>query len=131
MDLRNDKEVGEIPSNAGICLLTGATGYVGGRLLKILERDGYRVRCLARRPEYMGTKVSSETEVVQGDVMDRPSLERAMQGVSVAYYLVHSMGSVGSFEDEDRTAAQNFAEAAKTAGVGRIIYLGGLGDESE
>ena len=131
MDLINVKEDLVIASKGGICLLTGATGYVGGRLLKILEREGYRVRCLARRPELLRTKVAAETEIVQGDVMDLESLERAMQGVTVAYYLVHSMGSTGSFEDEDRTAAQNFAAAAKRAGVGRIIYLGGLGNESE
>lgn len=109
-------------------LLTGATGYVGGRLLKVLEENGYRVRCLARRPEFLRAKVATSTEVVAGDVLDRNALASAFSGVHTAYYLVHSMGSAGSFEEEDRRAAHNFAEAARAAGVTRIIYVGGLGD---
>jgi uncharacterized protein YbjT (DUF2867 family) len=114
-----------------LILLTGATGYVGGRLLQALERDGHRLRCLARRPEFLRQRVSPSTEVVAGDVLDRHSLDAALQVVDVAYYLVHSMGSGGSFEDDDRRAAQNFAAAAKAAGVGRIVYLGGLGDDTK
>ena len=108
-------------------LLTGATGYVGGRLLKALEADGRSVRCLARRPENLVGKVGDATEVVRGDLLDRGSLERAMAGVEVAYYLVHSLGSSGDFEAEEQAGAQNFADAARAAGVARIIYLGGLG----
>ncbi|HXJ83068.1 MAG TPA: SDR family oxidoreductase [Candidatus Methylomirabilis sp.] len=111
-------------------LLTGATGYVGGRLLQSLERGGHRVRCLARRPKFLTPKVAPTTEVVAGDVLDRGSLDIALRGVSVAYYLVHSMGSTGSFEEEDRRAARNFGEAAKAARVQRIIYLGGLGHDN-
>jgi uncharacterized protein YbjT (DUF2867 family) len=111
-------------------LLTGATGYVGGRLLPGLEAAGHKVRCLARRPEYLEQRVGPSTEVVAGDVLQPASLESAMAGIDVAYYLVHSMGSAGDFEDLDRRAATNFAEAARRAGVRRIIYLGGLGDES-
>jgi uncharacterized protein YbjT (DUF2867 family) len=70
-------------------------------------------------------------EVVAGDVMDRPSLAAALAGVQTAFYLVHSMGSSGSFEDQDRLGAENFAQAARTAGVQRIVYLGGLGDEQD
>ncbi|MGD8813197.1 MAG: SDR family oxidoreductase [Anaerolineales bacterium] len=114
-----------------LILLTGATGYVGGRLLQKLEPLGYSIRCLARRPEVLQPKVSSSTEVVQGDVLNRDSLFPALQGVDVAYYLIHSMGSPGSFEENDRIAAQNFAQAAKQAGVQRIIYLGGLGQDDE
>ena len=110
-------------------LLTGATGYVGGRLLGILEGKGYNVRCLARRPEYLRGRVGSGTEVVKGDLLDLASLLRAMEGVHTAYYLVHSMGTKGDFEDEDRQAARNFCEAAGRAGVTRIIYLGGLCSE--
>jgi uncharacterized protein YbjT (DUF2867 family) len=110
-------------------LLTGATGYVGGRLLKALEGNGYRVRCLARRPEFLRARASTETEVVQGDVLDKDSLTPALAGVNIAYYLVHSMGSGGSFEEQDRTAALNFGQAARRAGAGRIIYLGGLGEQ--
>jgi len=112
-------------------LLTGATGYVGGRLLPMLEHLGHKVRCLARRPDELRPRVAASTEVVAGDVLDRSTLDAAMDGMDVAYYLVHSMGSDGSFEDADRLAALNFGRAAKAAGVARIIYLGGLGSEEE
>jgi uncharacterized protein YbjT (DUF2867 family) len=112
-------------------LLTGASGYVGGRLLPLLEQAGCRVRCLARRPGVVAHRTGPSTEIVQGDVLDRASLDEAMRGVDVAYYLVHSMGSTGSFEDADRAAAGNFGDAAKAAGVSRIVYLGGLGSEEE
>ena len=122
-----------IPADAGgtpRILLTGATGYVGGRLLRILEAEGHPVRCLARRPGNLNGKVSGVTEVVPGDLLDRESLDRAMQGVDVAYFLVHSLGSAGDFEAEEARGAQNFADAARQAGVRRIIYLGGLGAAS-
>lgn len=109
-------------------LLTGATGYVGGRLLPMLQERGHRVRCLARKPEYLTPRVAPETEVVAGDVMDRSTLDAAMKGVETAYYLVHSMGSSGRFEELDRGAAENFSTAAREAGVAHIIYLGGLGE---
>ena len=112
-------------------LLTGATGYVGGRLLPLLEARGERVRCLARQPQNLGELANLAAEVVQGDVLDTESLRIALDGIRTAYYLVHSMGSRGSFEDQDRVAARNFAEAARDAGVQRIIYLGGLGDDDE
>jgi uncharacterized protein YbjT (DUF2867 family) len=112
-------------------LLTGATGYVGGRLLGALELSGKRVRCLARHPDSLAAKVSSGTEVVRGDVLDPGSLRRALHGIDTAYYLVHSMGSAANFEKEDRVAAKNFGSAARDEGVRRIIYLGGLGDSSK
>ncbi|MDH4348002.1 MAG: SDR family oxidoreductase [Gemmatimonadota bacterium] len=108
-------------------LLTGATGYVGGRLLAALEREGRIVRCLARRPEFLRQRAAASTEVVAGDVLDPGTLPAALQNVDTAFYLVHSMGSSESFEDADRTAAENFARAARDAGVRRVIYLGGLG----
>jgi uncharacterized protein YbjT (DUF2867 family)/tryptophan-rich sensory protein len=114
-----------------LLLLTGATGYVGGRLINLLESSRVRVRCLARRPAYLRERVSSGTEVVGGDVLDRASLKAAFQGVDTAWYLVHAMGSVGSFEEEDRRGAENFALAARAEGIRRIIYLGGLGEESK
>lgn len=117
--------------NDSLVLLTGATGYVGGRLLKKLEALGVTTRCLARRPEHLRDRVGPGVEVMAGDVMDSLSLAAACAGVETAYYLVHSMGSSGSFEDQDRLGAQNFAQAARKAGVQRIVYLGGLGDEQE
>jgi uncharacterized protein YbjT (DUF2867 family) len=112
-------------------LLTGATGYVGGRLLPLLEQAGVRVRCLARRPESLRSKVGPQTEVVAGDVFDEASLDRALAGIETAYYLVHSMGATGDFEQEDRRAAESFARAATRAGVKRIVYLGGLGSRDQ
>ena len=111
-----------------LVLLTGATGYVGGRLLPLLEKQGYRVRCLARRPAALEGEVAAETQIAEGNVLDRATLDAPMQGVDTAIYLVHSMGATGDFEQEDRQAAENFAHAASQAGVRRIIYLGGLGD---
>ncbi len=114
-----------------ILLLTGATGYVGGRLLAALEAGGHRVRCMARRPEYLAGRVGAETEVVAGDCLKSEGLEAALAGVDTAFYLVHSMSSTGDFETQDRTAATQFGRAARNAGVRKIVYLGGLGDSSE
>lgn len=109
-------------------LLTGATGYIGGRLLPLLERRGFRLRCLARRPEELRPRVAPATEVAPGDVLRPETLAAAFEGVETAYYLIHSMGSIGDFQHDDRQAAANFASAAKKAGVRRIVYLGGLGN---
>ena len=116
-------------SPPGITLLTGASGYVGGRLLPLLVEDGCRVRCLARQPENLLPRVPAGVEVVPGDVLDAASLPAALRGVDAAYYLVHSMGASGDFVEQDRRAADNFAAAARAAGVRRIIFLGGLGGE--
>ncbi|HEX2217795.1 MAG TPA: SDR family oxidoreductase [Gemmatimonadales bacterium] len=111
-----------------LVLLTGATGYVGGRLRRALEADGRRLRCMARRPDYLRTRVASGTEVVAGDILDVGSLEDALRGVHTAYYLVHSMGTTRDYERNDKEGAALFAHAARRAGVRRIIYLGGLGE---
>ncbi len=116
-----------VEAAVGPILLTGATGYVGGRLLRELEARGRRVRCLARRPEHLRGRTGPRTEVVAGDVLDPASLEPALRGVDAAYYLVHSMGSAGDFEEQDRRGAEAFGRAARAAGVRRIVYLGGLG----
>lgn len=108
-------------------LLTGPTGYVGGRLLPELEARGVRVRCLARRPAFLAPRVAPGTEIVGGDVRDPEVLRRALDGVSTAFYLVHAMSEGGRFAAEERVAATRFGEAARAAGVGRIVYLGGLG----
>ncbi len=113
-----------------LIVLTGATGYVGSRLLQELSREGLRVRCLARRPEEIAAASAPGVEVVKGDVLDPASLGQALTGADVAYYLIHSMGAGECFEQKDRDAAGNFAAAARDAGVRRIIYLGGLGDSS-
>ena len=110
-------------------LLTGATGYIGGRLRRRLEADSCELRCLARRPEVLEPQVAPRTEVVRGDLLKPETLHAAMRGISTAYYLVHSMASGGDFIQEDREAAQGFASAARAAGVERIVYLGGLGSE--
>ena len=108
-------------------LLTGATGYVGGSLLHELERRGHAVRCLARRPEKLAGKIAATTKICVGDAADPATLARACKGIDTAYWLVHSMESGVDFERSDRLAAERFAQAAKAAGVKRIVYLGGLG----
>lgn len=112
-------------------LLTGATGYVGGRLLQLLEQENYPLRCLARNPEYLKSRVGKHTQVVKGDVLDKDSLIAALQDIDTAFYLVHSMGAATGFEEQESLGATNFAEAARMAGLKRIIYLGGLGDSGE
>jgi uncharacterized protein YbjT (DUF2867 family) len=114
-----------------LILLTGATGYIGGRLLKALETQGWRVRCLARQPEFLQARIATSTEAVAGDVLDSASLDRALSGVDTAYYLVHSMQRGSDFSAKDRQAAQNFGTAARAAGVRRIIYVGALGDDQQ
>jgi uncharacterized protein YbjT (DUF2867 family) len=116
-----------------IILLTGGSGYVGGRLIPLLEQSRATLLCLARDSERMRSRVLPSTEVVRGDVLDRPSLDVALRDVHTAYYLVHLMAGSGSkdFEREDRQAAKNFAGAAREAGVRRLVYLGGLGDDTD
>ncbi|KPI09879.1 Protein of unknown function DUF2867 [Actinobacteria bacterium OV450] len=109
------------------CLVTGATGYIGGRLVPELLDAGHRVRCLARSPEKLRDHPwAGRAEVVRGDVTDAESVGAALQGIDVAYYLVHALGAGSGFEDRDRAAARIFAEQARAAGVRRIVYLGGL-----
>ncbi len=117
-------------------LITGASGYIGGRLVQALEKryrsddpDGaMQICCLARRPENLRGRFSKRTEIVAGDVTDIDSLEKGLSGIDTAYYLVHSLAEGRRFSDLERKGAANFASAARKAGVKRIIYLGGLGD---
>jgi uncharacterized protein YbjT (DUF2867 family) len=113
--------------SARLILLTGANGYVGGRLLTRLEQEGRRLRCMSRRPQELAARVADTTEVVEGDVLDADSLGAAVASVDVAYYLVHSMTSGTDYRELDQRGARAFATAARRAGVKRIVYLGGLG----
>jgi uncharacterized protein YbjT (DUF2867 family) len=116
---------------AGRVLLTGATGYVGGRLLRELEESGRPVRCMVRRPEALSGRAREQTEIVYGNVLDPASLQQAFADVTAAYYLVHSMAASDPFAGADRRGAENFAAAARKSGVSRIVYLGGLGAEKD
>ena len=112
-------------------LLTGATGYVGGRLMPRLQASRHRVRCLTRRPDEFRSRVEDDVEVVGADLLDAESLPPAVEDIDLAYYLVHSMAGGEGFKERELRAARNFARAARAAGVGRIVYLGGLGAEDE
>jgi uncharacterized protein YbjT (DUF2867 family) len=112
-------------------LVTGATGYVGGRLVPRLLSRGHAVRCAARDPARLAGRPWPGVEIVQGDLAEAGAAERALEGVDVAYYLVHSMTRGGAFRGRDRAMAQAFGKAAERAGVRRMIYLGGLGDAAE
>lgn len=112
-----------------LILVTGATGYVGGRLVPRLLESGFSVRCLVRDPARLqGRPWVEQVEVVSGDVLQPDTLAAAMRGVDTAYYMIHSMKNSADFHRRDLAAARNFGRAAKGAGVQRLIYLGGLDD---
>ena len=121
--------VGMEDTNRPLILVTGATGYIGGRLIPRLLELGYRVRCLVRDPvRLQGRSWQADVEIVAGDVLQPESLAPAMQGVSAAYYLVHSLAGGSDFHQRDLTAAGHFGAAARAAGIERIIFLGGLAE---
>jgi uncharacterized protein YbjT (DUF2867 family) len=131
MRIRHDPVSTPMEQAPGRVLLTGATGYVGGRLLRKLEELERPVRCLVRRPEALSGRTAEQTEIVEGDILEPESLHETFAGVTAAYYLVHSMAASGPFADADRRGAENFAAAARRSGVSRIVYLGGLGAEDD
>lgn len=139
MSSLNEKITPDNPHKAGHMkpniLITGASGFIGKRLLHTLDDSGYQVRCMVRSSDTLSLArpVQREPEIVYGDILKPETLDRALEGIDTAYYLVHSMGGRNirkhlEFEAMDRRAAQNFINAADRAGTKRIIYLGGLGD---
>ncbi|GAA0601650.1 SDR family oxidoreductase [Kribbella sandramycini] len=113
-------------------LVTGATGYIGGRLVPELLAAGYDVRVLARHPDRLADRPwRSRIEVVEGDAVDSAVLAKALDGVDVAYYLIHALGTGRRFEELDRRTALAFGAAAREAAVGRIVYLGGLHPDNQ
>jgi uncharacterized protein YbjT (DUF2867 family)/uncharacterized protein YndB with AHSA1/START domain len=120
---------GQTLSGAERILVTGATGYIGGRLVPRLLEEGYPVRVMVRDPQRLqGRPWLDQVEIVQGDVRQPDTLTPALAGITHAYYLIHSMGSGSDFQAEDLEAARYFGQAARDGGIRRIIYLGGLGD---
>lgn len=118
--------------DAPLVAVTGVTGYVGGRLVPELLAAGYRVRAVARHPDRLrGRPWFDDVEVVEADASDLDAIRAALDGTAVAYYLIHSLGTGRSFEQRDRRTALTFAQAAREAGVGRVVYLGGLYPEGE
>ena len=114
-----------------LLLVTGASGYIGGRLMRARHEAGARVRCMARRPDELRARAPDGVEVVRGDVLDPASLPAALEGVDTAYFLIHAMATPRDFAREECEGARSFADAARAAGVGRIVYLGGLGSDEQ
>ena len=112
-----------------LLLVTGASGYIGGRLMRALHDVGARVRCMARRPDELRVRAPDGVEVVHGDVLDAASLPAALAGVDTAYFLIHAMATPRDFAHEECEGARSFAQAALAAKVRRIVYLGGLGSD--
>ncbi|WP_228489156.1 SDR family oxidoreductase [Raineyella fluvialis] len=125
-------ETHRVGTPAPLALVTGATGYIGGRLVPELLGAGFRVRAIARHPENLrGRAWAEQVEIVRADAGSPDDLTAAMRGVDVAYYLIHALGSGPRFESTDRRTALLFGRAAREAGVGRIVYLGGLHPDVE
>ena len=110
-------------------LVTGASGYIGSRLIPTLIEKGYKIRCLVRDERKISERSwFRKVEIFRGDVFETASLTKALEGVEVAYYLIHSMSAGKDFHQQDLKAAGNFSDAAEKAGVKQMIYLGALGN---
>ena len=132
LDAAAQSPTGQSTADSKLCLVTGATGYVGGRLVPELLVAGYRVRVLARHPERLrDLPWLPAVEVTQGDAADPAALDRALADVDVTYYLIHAIGTGPDFHDTERAMAHTFAEAAARARIGRIVYLGGLAHDTD
>ena len=118
-------------STRPLLLVSGATGYIGGRLVRALHERGARIRCMVRRPDDVRARAERDIDVVYGDVSEPTSLAAALEGVDTAFYLIHAMGADGDFAKRESDGARNFARAAVDARVKRIVYLGGLGNSGE
>ncbi len=115
-----------------LCLVTGASGYIGGRLVPELLDAGHRVRCMARSSRRLRDHPwAGRVEIVEADATDPEATRRALDGVDVAYYLIHAIGGAGGFAESDRRAARTFAAAARDAGADRLVYLGGMDPQEE
>ena len=119
------------PARSTRVLVTGATGYIGARLVPRLLAKGYHLRCVARNPSRLEGHRWPGVEIVRGDLEEPDASAQALQGMDVAYYLVHSMAAGQAFRERDRVMALAYGDAAAKAGVQRIIYLGGLGDSDK
>jgi uncharacterized protein YbjT (DUF2867 family) len=117
---------------AKTCLVTGATGYIGGRLVPVLLAAGHRVRVMTRAPERLRDHPwAGQVEIVRADAGDAEAVVAACAGADVVYYLIHALSTGGDFEETDRRTARVMARAAQEAGVGRLVYLGGLEPQGE
>ena len=132
LDLSAHLSLVMVPSSSTV-LVTGATGYVGGRLVPCLLQEGYTVRCFVRDAERLRAQPwSDRVEVAVGDALKADTIPPAMEDVEAVYYLIHSLGAgEDTFEDRDRRAAANVRRAADEAGVQRIVYLGGMRPKGE
>lgn len=108
-------------------LLTGTTGYIGGRLLPLLQEKGCKIRCMVRHPKLFSKPVNEHVELMQADALDKASLKKALSGIKTAYYFVQTLGRSEMIKEVDSTAAANFGQVASECGVKRIVYLGSLG----